>query len=126
LLYKILDCTRQAFEKRDAEAARHIEPMEDVMDDMINTIHDNHLERLRDGVCSVSSGMAFLDILSNLERMSDSCSNVGIAVVARVNPELANLAHSYITSLHASKDNNNFDEEYNAIHDDYFARLNSL
>ena len=126
LLYKILDCTKQAFEKRDAEAARHIEPMEDVMDDMINTIHDNHLERLRDGVCSVSSGMAFLDILSNLERMSDSCSNVGIAVVARVNPELANLAHSYITSLHASKDNNNFDEEYNAIHDDYFARLNSL
>ena len=92
------------------------------MDDMVNTLHDNHLTRLRLGLCSTQNGILFLDVLSNLERISDTCSNVGISVVARVNPELASLAHNYVTSLHQGKDQE-FNQEYQEAHDKYFSML---
>lgn len=122
LLARILGYTQQAFEKRDIDAARMIEPLEDVMDDVINTLHDNHLERLRTGMCTINGGTAFLDILTNMERISDICSNVGISVVARVQPELASLAHTYVTSLHESG-NEDFAREYQNAHDEFFGRL---
>lgn len=122
LMDEILVYTRQAFEKRDASAARLIEPLEDVMDDMVNKLHDNHLIRLRLGLCSTQNGILFLDVLSNLERISDTCSNIGISVVARVNPELASLAHNYVTSLHQGKDEE-FNQAYQKAHDKYFSML---
>ncbi|MBR3403630.1 MAG: Na/Pi cotransporter family protein [Parasporobacterium sp.] len=125
LLDTILDYTWRAFEKRDPEAAWHIEPLEDVMDDVINTLHDNHLARLRAGECTINAGTAFLDVLTNMERISDICSNIGISVVARVKPEVASLAHTYVTSLHEGNDNH-FREEYNRVHEQYFDRLKSI
>lgn len=124
LIEKIMAFTTVAFEKRDVEAARHIEPLEEVMDDLINMLHDNHLQRLRDGKCSVQTGIVFLDVLSNMERIADICSNVGVAIVARVNPETASLAHTYISSLHQGGDAV-FNEEYLRAHDELFGKLNA-
>ena len=122
LLDQILDYTKLAFEKRDVDAAKHIEPLESVMDDLINTLHDNHLSRLREGKCSVASGAAFVEILSNMERISDICSNIGIAVLARVNPDVASLAHTYVTTLHQGQDQQ-YGDEYQTAHDKYFEIL---
>ncbi len=58
LLGQILDFTRFAFLKRNADAARHIEPLEEVVDDMVATLHDNHLARLREGKCTLNAGIA--------------------------------------------------------------------
>ena len=125
LLDSILDYTWRAFEKRDIDAAWHIEPLEDVMDDLINTLHENHLARLRAGECTINAGTAFLDVLTNLERISDICSNIGISVVARVKPDLASLAHNYVTSLHEGNDSQ-FKEEYRKAHQIYFTKLESV
>ena len=122
LLDWILEHTKNAFEKRDVEAARHIEPLEEVMDDMINALDDNHVARLREGRCTVYAGTRLMDIMSNLERISDTCSNVGVSVVARVNPDMDTKAHSYISSLHQGQ-NEEFNEEYHRAHDLYFKRL---
>ena len=122
LLNKIFNYTTSAYEKRDVAAARHIEPLEEVMDDMINALHDNHLARLRTGTCTIHAGTVFLDILNNIERISDVCSNIGIAVIARVNPEVANLAHTYISSLHKGSDEN-YNHEFEAAHEEFFGRL---
>ena len=122
LLNKIFNYTTSAYEKRDVAAARHIEPLEEVMDDMINALHDNHLARLRTGTCTIHAGTVFLDILNNIERISDVCSNIGIAVIARVNPEVANLAHTYISSLHEGSDEN-YNHEFEAAHEEFFGRL---
>ena len=73
LLSRILENASLAFIKRDVVAARHIEPMEEVVDDLVNSLHDNHIVRLRDGKCKVNAGIVFLDILTNLERISDLC-----------------------------------------------------
>ena len=122
LLEHILDYADQSFSRRDVAAARHIEPNEEVMDDLTNAIHDNHLERLRKSECSMDASTHFLDILSNLERISDTCSNVGVAIVARVNPEVASKAHLYISSLHQGNDEA-FNTEYNAVHEEFFGKL---
>ena len=122
LLKSIMDYTQLAFEKRDTDAARHIEPLEEVMDDLTNTLHDNHLKRLREGKCSVRAGIMFLEILTNAGRISDTCSNVGIATIVRVHPERAQLAHSYISSLHQG-DDERYNAEYQKAHDLYFSQL---
>ena len=122
LLNSIMDYTKLAFEKRDTDAAAHIEPLEGVMDDLTNTLHDNHLKRLREGKCSVRAGIMFLEILNNAGRISDTCSNVGIATIVRVHPERAQLAHSYISSLHQG-DDERYNAEYQKAHDLYFRQL---
>lgn len=122
LTQKIMEYTILAFEKRDVEAARSIEPLEEVMDDLTNSLHDNHLSRLREGNCSVRTGIVFLDILSHMGRIADICSNIGVAIIARVDPETASLAHTYISSLHQGG-NAKFDVEYTRAHDEFFAKL---
>lgn len=125
LLEQILSYTTDAFENRDEKIARKIEPLEEVVDDLTGAIHDNHLVRLRTGVCSVIAGTCYLNVLSNLERISDTCSNVGVAVIARVYPNVAKLSHSYISTLHQGGDES-FNIEYKLAHDEYFLRLDAL
>ena len=122
LTQKIMEYTILAFEKRDVNAARSIEPLEEVMDDLTNSLHDNHLSRLREGNCSVRTGIVFLDILSHMGRIADICSNIGVAIIARVDPETASLAHTYISSLHQGGDTK-FDEEYIQAHEEFFTKL---
>lgn len=123
LLNQIFEYTTKAFVKRDVASARKIEPLEEVMDDMVNALNDNHLLRLREGNCSIHAGMNFLDVLTNLERISDVCSNVGVAVITRANPKVANQSRSYITSLHQGGDSN-YNEQYQKAHEVFFNRLN--
>ncbi len=125
LLDTILDYARLSFVKRDVNAAYNIEPLEEVMDDLINTLHVNHLQRLRDGKCTIRAGISFLDILTNLESMSDSCSHVGVAVVARVNPETANMSHAYLADLHKGQ-NSKFNDAYNRARKEYYGMLEKL
>lgn len=122
LINRILAYTKKAFERRDVEDAKMIEPLEEVVDDVITLLHDNHLKRLRDGKCTVQVGTCFMEILSNIERISDTCSNIGISVIIRANPKLDNNAHSYLSELHQGKDES-FNEIYNTVHEEYFARL---
>ena len=119
LITRILENTSLAFVKRDVVAARHIEPMEEVVDDLVNSLHDNHIARLRDGKCKVNSGIIFLDILTNIERISDICSNIGVATIARANPGAETLAHSYISSLHQGNDKD-YNMEYSRIHTEFY------
>ena len=125
LLEKIFSYTETAFRNRDIESAYHIEPLEEVMDDLIGTLHDNHIARLRDGKCTVALGTLFMDILSNIERISDSCSNVGVSVIARVHPEKAGGVNAYISSLHNGS-NEQFNREYREAYDAYFQKIKNL
>lgn len=122
LIDKITEYTDLAFKKRDVEAARHIEPLEEVVDDMVNALRDNHLRRLSEGKCNVYIDNDFLNLLTDVERVSDICSNVGLAVVTRAHPELENQAHSYVSQLHGG-DDPQFNSEYDEAHNTYFGKL---
>ena len=122
LIGNILHRTGITFEQCDERAARHIEPLEEVVDDVVNALRQNHLSRLRNGQCSVLAGTEFLNMLSDIERISDICSNVGVATIARVHPEMQHEIHDYVSRLHAGKDED-FNHEYQAAHDQYFEML---
>jgi len=124
LLRNILSYTGRTFEKCDAKAAAHIEPLEEVVDDMVNALRQNHLERLHQRQCSVLAGTVFLNMLSDIERISDICSNVGVFTIARVKPEIKHEIHDYVSRLHSGKDEA-FNREYQAAHDHYFDLLNA-
>ena len=122
LLATILDYGNLTFEKRDVAAARHIEPLEEVVDDMVSVMRDKHLERLRTGACTAFVGTEFLNLLAEAERISDICSNIGVATIARVMPEIKHQVHDYISVLHEGRDEA-FNREYQAAHDRYFRLL---
>ena len=123
LVGNILHRTGITFEKCDERTARHIEPLEEVVDDVVNALRQNHLNRLRKGQCSVIAGTEFLNMLSDIERISDICSNVGVATIAVVHPEMQHEIHDYVSRLHEGKDEA-FNQEYQAAHDQYFELLN--
>ena len=122
LLDTILDYSCDAFQNRNLTAARHIEPLEEVVDDMVGVLRDNHLQRLRDGQCTNFAGTEFLNLLSEAERISDVCSNIGVATVARIQPELKHQVHNYVSMLHSGRDEA-FNREYEEAHDRYFRLL---
>ena len=119
IIDEILEHTGKAFEKRDISAAYHIEPLTDVLGDIIVTLHDNHLFRLREGACTVRGGVIFSAILSNIERIGKTCSNVGVATIARVSTEIDNRNHSYTSEIRQGKN-----ERYNKEYADAGARYN--
>ncbi len=123
LIGNILHRTRKAFEMSDEQAARHIEPLEEVVDDLVSAMKQNHLNRLRAGKCSVTAGTELLNMLSDIERISDICSNIGVATIALAHPEMMHEVHDYVSRLHAGKDEA-FNLEYQAAHDQYFEMLN--
>lgn len=124
LIGAVMGYAGKAFENCDVSAAQHVEPLEEVVDDMVNAMKQNHLNRLRERKCSVLAGTEFLNLLSDIERISDICSNVGVATISRMKPELKHEIHDYVSSLHAGKDED-FNREYHAAHDHYFALLKS-
>ena len=122
LVDNILDLARHSFSRRDENAARNIEPLEEVVDDLVNALRDNHLKRLSTGECSVIVDSIFLNLLSDIERVSDICSNIGMSTMARIHPELAEQEHSYISSLHQGRDEH-FNHIYDETHKRYFGLL---
>ena len=122
LLNNILDYTKAAFENRDENAAKHIEPLEEVVDDMINALRDNHLRRMREGKCNPIADASFSNLMNDLERISDICSNIGVATIVRVDNSLKTQAHSYISRLHTGNDED-FNAQYQEAHDKYFQKL---
>jgi len=99
---EILHLSVRAFETGDAETATRVEPLEQVIDDLCDDIKRRHVERIRTGVCGYSQGFVFNDILTNLERIADHCSNLAIAVIERRDNTYD--AHGYINRLKASED----------------------
>ena len=73
--------TGEAFEGDDTQKAMQVEPLEEVIDVMVERLRDQHIRRLKDGVCSIDTGVVFLDVLNNVERISDHCSNVAVRMI---------------------------------------------
>ena len=125
LLDRILAKAELAFRKRDVEAAYAIEPLTHVANDVVNTLKRNHLKRMGQGICDVRADVNFMNLLSELQRLGSVCSNIGMATIVRVRPELTDQEHNYYTSLHSGKDKD-FNEAYEEAYQDVFRRLEEI
>lgn len=96
-LTEILELTMQAFDKNDDHQAAHVEPLEEVIDDLTTEIRNRHIRRLQEGECSIDIGLVLTDILTNCERVSDHCSNIGVCIIQIRNSAFE--VHDYLTEL---------------------------
>ncbi len=80
-LTEILNVTIDSFCEENLEMARHVEPLEQVIDLLIAEAKSAHVERLQSGVCTIEMGFVLSDLLTNYERVSDHCSNIAVALI---------------------------------------------
>ena len=124
-IMNILDESEQTFRKRDVDAARRIEPLVQVIAEMITVLKRNHLKRMSTGECNLYADSTYTDLLIEFHRIADVCSNVGIATMVRVYPELADHEHLYFDRLHAGG-NEDFDAAYGRVRQRYFTLLSGV
>ena len=99
---EILDLTVGAFEKNDIKKASFVEPLEEVIDDINVVVKANHIKRLQKGICTIEQGFVLSDISTNLERVSDHCSNIAISVIEIDRDGFD--AHGYLENLKKEND----------------------
>ena len=80
-LKEILDITMNALQQNDLEGAVNVEPLEQVIDHMKSILRNRHISRLKKGECSVEAGFIWSDLLTDLERSSDHCSNLALSIL---------------------------------------------
>ena len=98
---EILANTLTALHKEDLNLAGKVEPLEQVIDALNKTIRGRHIDRLTRGNCTIELGFILNDILTNLERVSDHCSNLAVAII-----EIANNSfdvHEYLSGVKAGQ-----------------------
>ena len=125
IIAEILDKAEKSFVNADKTEARGIEPLEEVVDELVALMRNRHLKRLRSGECSVNDGFIFQDILVNAERISDQCSNLGVHTVSLMDAAVAAMEHDYILHLHQGEDEA-YNAEYAAVRKRYLDRLTGM
>ena len=110
---EILDITVAAYETNDVDLAKKVEPLEEVIDILTETIKVRHIGRLRRGECTIENGFVLSDMLNNYERISDHCSNIAMAVLemqldGRAEP------HEYLDKVRTMQD-----ADYRTAYEEY-------
>ena len=105
---EILSLSCDAFIDNDLNSARKVEPLEQVIDKLRDKLRNGHIVRLKNGECSIEVGFIWSDLLTNLERTADHCSNLAVCVIDAAHNNM-NL-HSSLRKM--KHDNAYFDEKY--------------
>ncbi len=93
----IVNMTYTVFDKQDVKLALAIEPLEEVIDELSQELKRRHVNRLRQGTCTIEMGFILSDITTSLERISDHCSNIGVCVT-QVREDLYD-THSHLDTI---------------------------
>lgn len=97
----VLDMTAKSFANNDINLAHQVEPLEEVIDRLRLEMRNRHIQRLKDGKCTMELGFIFTDLLTELERVSDHCSNIAVCMI-QIEENNAVEVHEYLNVL--SKD----------------------
>ncbi len=118
----ILATATRAYKESDYDLARTVEPMEEVIDDLTEALKERHVERMTRGTCDIFNGIQFQNVLQNMERISDQCSDLAVYMLSRKDTSISGQEHQYLHNLHHSSN-----EEYRRLFGEnykkYFSRL---
>ena len=112
---EIVDLTSRAFLQDDLSLARQVEPLEQVIDKLKSELRTNHIARLQRGECSLAAGFVLSDLLTNLERVADHCSNIAGCLLDMKNERID--LHKYLDDV--KNGSNEFLVQYNAFEEKY-------
>lgn len=113
---EILDKAFAAYAEGDMELAYRVEPLEERIDTLCDEMKIHHVDRLQKGECTLEQGFVFHDLMANLERVADHCSNVAIAVI-ELQADVYD-AHDYVIRLRQLRAHH-FDEYYREYEQKY-------
>lgn len=119
---EVLDMTVEAYVTQSVSLARSVEPLEEVVDTMKEQLKSRHIERLGEGGCTMQTGIHFLDIVHDLEKISDHCSNIAIYTI-----QLVEGAEEFDTHAYAKaefKSGPQFENKLKFYQNKYLSRLN--
>ncbi len=109
---EILETTSKAYETEDASLVLKVEALEEIIDDMVDAMKINHATRLKEGTCTVERGVSFIEMLTDIERISDHCNNVCQHLLQRLN--------GWELSTHdRTHDNEEERQEYDRLYEEY-------
>ncbi|MBQ8572715.1 MAG: Na/Pi cotransporter family protein [Ruminococcus sp.] len=108
---EIIDLTLDAFANTNLDAAANIEPLEEVIDTLKVQLRANHIVRMQKGECTIEAGFVWADIITNLERVSDHCSNIAGCIIEMSHDRMD--IHEY---YHRTKHGN---PQFDAKHHEY-------
>ena len=106
---EILNITEDAFIHNDIEKAMMVEPLEQVIDGLKSKIKRNHIRRLQNNECTIENGFILADMLNNLERVSDHCSNIAECVIEISERELID-THKHMKEVKSA--DSGFEQKY--------------
>lgn len=92
----------RAFVNEETTSASNVEPLEEVIDEITVLMRQRHIERLKSGDCSIELGFILADMLTNMERISDHCSNLAIYVIQMLDKNSLE-PHEYLDTLERNK-----------------------
>ena len=113
---EVLRLTVEAFVTENSELAERVEPLEEVIDDLTDQMKLNHVTRIQAGRSTIVQGFAFNDLITNLERVSDHCSNIAVAMIELYAGSFD--THEYLGKV-KQKRTENFERYYQAYNIKY-------
>ena len=105
----IIRLTTDSLTNEDLEAAKLVEPLEQVIDRLKHKIKASHIQRLKEGHCTVEYGFILADILTNCERIADHCSNIAVCMLEIAHGSMD--THEYLSHVKYDGEND-FSKKY--------------
>ncbi len=114
----IMELTVKAFVLQDTAIAARVEPLEQVVDNLKETILARHVERLQRGECTIELGFILSNLLTDYERVSDHCSNIAASVIKTDSSALSMDIHGYLSEIRSGHETP-FERRYEEYREQY-------
>ncbi|MBQ7975108.1 MAG: Na/Pi cotransporter family protein [Clostridia bacterium] len=111
---EILGLAYDAFVNNDLKAAAKVEPLEQVIDEMKETMRNRHIVRLQKNECSIEAGFVWADLLTTLERTADHCSNIAVCII--------DVAAHNMNAHESLKQMRKFSDDFKKLHQEYLGK----
>ena len=115
---EVLEIAISSMVNDDLDAARRVEPLEQVIDRLKRKIKSGHISRLTQGDCTMELGFILSDLLTNYERIADHCSNIAVCFIEMSHDSFE--THEYLNRLKSSDEENGFKEMYEQYKAKYY------
>lgn len=124
-IYEILDITSRAYKSKSATLAARVEPLEEVIDDLVEELNGRHVYRMVNHLCDPINGIRYQSILTNVEHISDKCSDIAIYIMEGEDSSIFGQEHSFVHELHHSA-SQKYMQTYNDDYSRYFDALKAI
>ncbi len=113
----ILNITKTAYDTFDTKTARMVEPLEEVIDELVKNLHARHVDRMTKHTCVVVNGIQYQNLLQHFERASDQCSDIAVYITEQTDKQIIGREHQYVYDLH-----HNSSAEYRDMFEENYKR----